>query len=408
MAGGIVRIWALALALGAGTQAVAARVVSLAGARQAIETPAVTTRDASLSALAVEGRSAELAARLDLIANDASLTDVAQEWLLDRGLHALARLAPSPAARATVARLTARKPIVYTRVDPDHGDRATPLYDTGATARFVLRNWERSAARTAAADDLAARDARVVSRFADTAADAARAGIGDAFRVAPLTEIAAQRTAVAAALAEGRRVDAIALILAERLADRDLFGLVIDHAEEREALAAVTAVTRALDASAALEALTRASRRADIASAAVLEAGRLATNDAAARRFLFEALDDPGIATSAAASLGALHDPAVSAEIGRRLSDARSDGERRLLVLALRLDMSPAARGELERFRRSGRGSPALQAKTRQLARAMSRTILAALLAGAALPAGAACIFDGNDEITNPVRHRLR
>ena len=365
MAGGIVRICALALALGAGTQAVAARVVSLAGARQAIETPAVTTRDASLSALAVEGRSAELAARLDLIANDASLTDVAQEWLLDRGLHALARLAPSPAARATVARLTARKPIVYTRVDPDHGDRATPLYDTGATARFVLRNWERSAARAAAAADLAARDARIVSRFADTAADAARAGIGDAFRVAPLTEIAAQRTAVAAALAEGRRVDAIALILAERLADRDLFGLVIDHAEEREALAAVAAVLRALDASAALEALTRASRRADIASAAVLEAGRLATNDAAARRFLFEALDDPGIAPSAAASLGALHDPAVSAEIGRRLSDARSDGERRLLVLALRLDMSPAARGELERFSRSGRGSPALQAKTR-------------------------------------------
>ena len=122
---------------------------------------------------------------------------------------------------------------------------------------------------------------------------------------------------------------------------------------------------RALDASAALEALTRASRRADIASAAVLEAGRLATNDAAARRFLFEALDDPGIATSAAASLGALHDPAVSAEIGRRLSDARSDGERRLLVLALRLDMSPAARAELERFSRSGKGSPALQAKTR-------------------------------------------
>ena len=32
----------------------------------------------------------------------------------------------------------------------------------------------------------------------------------------------------------------------------------------------------------------------------------------------------------------------------------------------------------------------------------MSRTILAALLVGAALPAGAACNFDGNDEITNP------
>lgn len=366
MAGGIVRICALALALGASTQAVAARVVSLSDARQAVATPAVAARDASLSALAAEGRSTELAARLDLIANDGSLADVAQEWLLDRGLHALARLAPTPAARATVTRFTARAPTVYTRVDPDHGERATPLYDTGATARFVLRNWERGAARAAAAADLAARNTRIASRFAVESADAARAGIGDAFRVAPLAEIAAQRTAVAAALAEGQRVDALALILAERLADRDLFGLVIDHAEEREALAALAAVPRALDAAAALEALTRASRRADIASAAVLEAGRLATNDAAARRFLFEALADPGIAPSAAVALGALHDPGVSTEIGRRLADARSDGERRLLVLALRLDMSPAARAELERFSRAGKGSPALQAKTRR------------------------------------------
>lgn len=366
MAGGIVRICALALALGASTQAIAARVVDPASARRAISAPAVAARDAGLAALAAEGRTTELAARLDLIAHDGTLDDVAQEWLLDRGLHALARLSPSPAARATVIRLTFRAPTVYTRVDPDHGERATPLYDAGATARFVLRNWERLAARAATAARLAARDARVAARFAIETSEAARAGTADAFRDAPLDEIAAQRAALASAQAEGRRVDALALIVAERLADPALFGLLVDYADEREALAAVATAPRALDAASALETLARASRRADIASAAVLAAGRLAAHDVAARRFLFETLADPGIAPSAAAALGALGDPGVSAEIGRRLASARTDGERRLLLLALRLDSSPAARTELERYARAGAGSPQLKAKTRR------------------------------------------
>lgn len=366
MPGGIVRICALALALGTSAQAIAARVVDPASARRAISAPAVAARDAGLTALEAEGRASELAAQLDLIARDGTLEDVAQEWLLDRGLHALSRISPTPAARATVIRLTARAPTVYTRVDPDHGERATPLYDAGATARFVLRNWERGAARAAAAASLAARDARVVARFAAAASDAARAGTADAFRDAPLDEIAAQRHAVGSALAAGRRVDPLALIVAERLADPALFGLLVDYADEREALAAVAKAPRALDAASALEALARASRRADIASAAVLAAGGLAEHDAAARRFLFESLADPGIAPSAAAALGALGDPGVSAEIGRRLESARTDGERKLLLLALRLDPSPAARTELERFARAGTGSPQLRAKTRR------------------------------------------
>lgn len=367
MAGGTVRICALALALCASTPALGARLVDPASARQAISTPSVATRDAGLAALAAEGRATELAARLELIAHDATLSDVAQEWLLDRGLHALARIEPSTAARATVTRLSSRAPTVYTRADPDHGERrATPLYDAGATARFVLKSWERHAARAAARRDLATRSNLPVAHFADAASNPERSGIADAFRAAPTAEIAAQGPAVAAALAQGRRVDALALIVAERLADRELFALLVDYADEREALAALAAARRALDSASALETLVRASRRADIASAAVLEAGRLAANDAAARLFLFEALADSGIAPSAAAALAALRDPGVSAEIGRRLSLARSDGERRLLVLALSLDENPAARAELDRFARSGAGSPQLQAKTRR------------------------------------------
>jgi hypothetical protein len=366
MTGGTVGIGALALALCASTPAFGAHVVDPASARQAISTPAVTTRDAGLAALAAEGRATELASRLELIAHDATLSDVAQEWLLDRGLHALARIEPSPAARATVTRLSSRAPTVYTRADPDHGERATPLYDAGATARFVLRSWERHAARATAQRDLATRSTGAVARFAAVASDPVRTGIADAFRAAPAAEIAAQRPAVAASLAQGQRVDTLALIVAERLADPGLFALLVDYADEREALAALSAARRALDPGSAFETLARASRRADISSAAVLEAGRLAADDAAARRFLFEALADPGMAPSAAAALAALRDPGVSAEIGRRLSHARADREQRLLVLALSLDGSPAARAELDRFARSGAGSPQLQAKTRR------------------------------------------
>ena len=151
MTGGAARFCAFVLALLCSAPALAARIIDPSSARAAISTPAVTARDASLAALASEGRATELAARLELIAHDGSLVDVAQEWLLDRGLHALARMTPSPAALATVRRLALRSPAVFTRVDPDHGDRGTPLYDAGATARFVLRSWERNAARTAAA-----------------------------------------------------------------------------------------------------------------------------------------------------------------------------------------------------------------------------------------------------------------
>ncbi|HEY6099841.1 MAG TPA: hypothetical protein VIW03_10450, partial [Anaeromyxobacter sp.] len=345
------------------------RIVDPASARRAVENPAVLARDAELAALAAGPRPTELAARLEVIARDATLADVAQEWLLDRGLHALARMAPTPAARATVGRLASRAPIVYTRIDPDHGDRATPLYDAGATARFVLRTWNRNQARAIAELELAAGNTRSVDRYAAHAAEHARSpvlsGIADAFRAAPAPQLATQRSAGIAALAAGQRVDALVLILAERLADPELFGLVFDNADEETALAAVPAVARVLDAPAALGALTRASRRSDIGSAALLEIGRLAKEDPAARDALFDALADGARAPSAAAALAWLADPSVSAELGRRLALAKTEDTRRILVLALKLDADPAARAGLARFAQSGAGSPKLQREVR-------------------------------------------
>ena len=371
MAGGNARIIALALALSLGGPVVhAARVVDPATARQAIANAAVVARDAELASLAAGNRTTELAARLEVIARDPAITDVAQEWLLDRGLHAIARMAPTSEARAAVARLSARRPTVYARVDPDHGERATPLYDAGATARFVLRNWDRAAAREAARGNLAGGTTAAVDRYAARGriqgADPVRAGIADAFRTAPLAQLPAQRAALSDSFARGDRVDELGLILAERLADRDLFIRVFDSADEPAALAAVSGISRALDPQSALSALVVASRREPIASAAVLEIGKLARNDAAARRFLFDSVSTPDLGPSAAAALAALHDPAVSADLGRRLAGVKSEDSRRLLVLALRLDASPAARAELERFAKADAGSAQLRKEVRQ------------------------------------------
>lgn len=370
MTGGIARLLALSLALAVACAADAApRVVDPASARQAVEVPAVLARDAELAALAAGDRANDLAARLEVIAHDATLTDVAQEWLLDRGLHRIARLGPTPAARATVARLSTRAPIVYTRVDPDHGDRATPLYDAGATARFVIRTWNRNEARQIAEAELAAGNTRSVDRYAAHAAEHAHgpvlSGIADAFRAAPAPQLASQRAALVAAIEAGQRVDALALVVAERLADSALFDLVFDNGDAETALAAVPAVARGLDAQTALGVLARASRRGDVGSAALLEIGRLAGNDAAARQVLFDALSDPARAASAAAALARLGDPSVSAEIGRRLAAAKTEDERRVLVLALKLDANPAARAELGKFEQSRRGSPKLQQEVR-------------------------------------------
>ena len=116
----------------------------------------------------------------------------------------------------------------------------------------MLRNWDRNAAREGARADLAAGVTTAVDRFSSRGAiegaDPVRAGVADAFRAAPLAQLPAQRAAIAESVARGRRVDEIALIVAERLADRELFGLVFDNADEPVALAAVSGVSRSLDA----------------------------------------------------------------------------------------------------------------------------------------------------------------
>jgi hypothetical protein len=347
----------------------AREVVDIGAARRVLAGSAAVEGVAQLAALARTGAVDELGAQLERVVADARLNSIEREWLLDRGLHDLARLTPSPAARAIVEGIARREPEVFVRVDPDHGRHAVPLYDPPATARFVLRTWMRAAARDQALAGLQANLSWPLERFAQTAAaaelDPAQAGIADAFDRAAPAVLLRYRGAVIGAIERGERVDELALRMAVRLRDRELHALVIDHADADIALAAVRLTGELFDASPAFESLVQASRRSEIASAATLEIGRVAREDVRARTHLFDVLHDAALAASAAAALAALHDPAVAVELGRRLQGSTQEAARRQLVLALKLDGSPEARDVLQRFAKASAGSPELQKEVR-------------------------------------------
>jgi hypothetical protein len=290
---------------------------------------------------------------------------IAHELLLDRGLHELGRTPPTPAARALVEQTARLPPTIYVRVDPDHGSHAAPLYDPGATARFVLNQWTRIAARDEALTALASGQRWPLERYAQSEApaerDAAKAGVVEAFEQAPARTLANMRDALAAALRGGERIDELAAVAAERLRDAELFTLVLAHADAPVALRALGKMSRALSAAEQFDSLRAAAQRAELASAATLQIGRLAAEDPRARSHLFEQLADPGVADSAAAALASLHDPAIAAELGRRLESEPREDIRGRLALALQLDGSPAARIELAGFVAARSGSAQLR-----------------------------------------------
>lgn len=351
------------------TTAQAQQIVQPYAAQKATTSAAAVEHSQRLSTLADRQATSELVAELQRLSQGAGNVSIANEWLLDRGLHELSRVQPTTAAKTLLHTISQRPAQLFVQVDPDHGSHAVPLYDPGATARFVLRNWERTAAREQASAALAADLSSPLERFAadniSSETAPAKAGIVDAFRAATPQTLARQKSAIAAALTRGERVDEIAAVTAERLSDAGLYELVIGHADDAVALGAVQRVRAVLGDAAALDILIAASARQQIASAALLEIGRVAEQDSRARAYLFTMLTDPAAGSSAAAGLASLHDPTVAAELGRRLVTTKRESERRQLALALKLDGSSAARAQLDQFVKARSGSAKLRKEVR-------------------------------------------
>ena len=346
----------------------AREVADGAAVQQSISHPDVRAAAERLSIAA--GRSTDaLAAELERASMLGAGGEIAREWLLDQGLHTLASMTPTPAARAFVIAAAQRPPQVFVRVDPDHGSHLVPLYDPAATAGFVLRAWERRTARERATADLLSYGGWSVARFAQDARsfelDPVKAGIADAFRTVPIDALTQQRAAIDASLDAGANAGELALIAAERLGDPQLYDLVLQHADASTALRGVRSARAGLGESAALKLLTAAAQRDEIASASILEIGRIAPTDAAARALLFDMLDEGPAGPSAAAALSKLRDDSVVAELGRRLNSTASNAARTNAALALKLDGSAPARAELEKFLQTTHGTAALRKDVR-------------------------------------------
>ena len=357
------------LSLLVGSSALATEVVNGAAIQKAIHRTTVQQAAQRLDQLARGASVGELIAELERLLQTTPPGTIEHEWLLDRGLHALAGLRPTPAARAFAARIAEHKPQVFTRLDPDHGAHIAPLYDPAATARFVLRSWDRADARDRATAALSADQSWPLDRFAQNDAsveiDAINAGIADAYRAAHIDAVARQQNAIVASLQSGARIDELAAIAAERLQDPELYRLVLSHAEGAVALDQVRRVRGVLGESAALDVLITASERPEIASASILEIGRIAQQDARARDALMNKLDDAAAGPSAAAALGGLQDAGVVSALGRRLTASTSEPGRTHAALALKLNRSPAARAQLEQFLKSSSGPARLRKEVR-------------------------------------------
>ena len=342
-----------------------AALIDVAAAQRATSAPPASAAAARIRQHVSRGSTDAVVGELRAVLADPTFEPAAQEWLLEAGLHTLRDLPVTPGARALAEELAMRPPRLYVQVEPEHGNRAVPLYDVGAVARYALRDWIRDEARAATALALALGSPAALDGWSpqDTSpqAMATRDGILDAWRGAKIAQLAGQRAAVVAALRTGRDADRIALELARRLRDAELYSLTIGYAEPAVALAAVQGAMRDLDPASALGVLGKAADREPIASAALLAIGRLAETDAAARQLLFDRLSDPVSGASAAAALAHIEDTGVAAQLATRLATAKDEPMRRRLALALRLNGGAAARDALRRIVTTQQGSPELR-----------------------------------------------
>ena len=361
----------------AGAQTALAReVIDPASLRRAVAQPEVAARGRRMDELVRLNDLPALAEELRRAIGDPQLTEVAREWLIDRALHGLAGGVPTPQARALVEKVSRREPHVYTVADPEHArefatgavqaSSAVPAIDPGATARFVLRQWDRADARLRALGALRAGESWPLDSFGADAGESRKAGVLDAFAKLSDAQLVNLRGPLLVAIEREPAIGEVALLAGERLRDVDLMQAVIAHAHAPIALRGVQRTRAVLDASAAFGVLSDATRRDEVASAAVLELGHLASQEPRAREFLLGSFDRAALAPSAAAALAALQEPSVAVQIGERLRKTRSEPTRRMLALALQLDGGSAARTELARFAASGAGTPQLRKEVRE------------------------------------------
>ena len=305
--------------------------------QHALAAPTASQYAREISSSGQERDASALLASLVRIEQDPDLESTARTVLLHDALVALAGTPPDPDA-LPILRRHADAPRVVRAWHEDEGHRvAIDAYDTGAAARYAMREWRRAETREATLAALEQHSWR---------ADASDmvSGIEDAFAAAPVAHVAAARSEIIAGLEAGLPLEVVALTAALRNSDSDLAARVVDHGRAHVVLHALGDIASGFPAQDAFMLMTLASEREDIGAAAVAQAGRWSPSLPAARGWLLARLGDPRLGTAAAHSLS--RDPGAISALEDLLAAAGALTRNRA-ALALYLNGSGSARDAL-------------------------------------------------------------
>jgi hypothetical protein len=134
------------------------------------------------------------------------------------------------------------------------------------------------------------------------------------------------------------------LVAASRLRDADLYEEVIVNGEADYARQAIASLGRKLSGDEVTGILAAGLKRPELASAAILELGQVATNDIEVRGWLLQRLANPGDGASAALALARLPGNDVLDDIRAVILGNAAQLAKLRAALVLRLSGSPEAR----------------------------------------------------------------
>ncbi len=306
----------------------------------------VGSRITAMNSIADAGDAGELSTELLRIDSDDDLDESVREYLLEAGIIAMSRVTPDDQARRILAEYRSRPVTVFVRMHEEHGEAVIPLYDVAAAARFTEQNWDIDQAAALVQAKLASGQWQPVSFRTPPAGlsiERWQAGSVKAFQEAAVQAVSIHKTALLDALKNGESVGQLIMEVAVRTSDPVLFDAVAGHTDAALVLRAIAKTTKHLNRSDATTFLKRCAERPDVASAAILELGSVATDDYATRAWLLQRLGNADDGASAALALSRLSDQAILDDVRNIIEGDHPELHRLRAALVLRLSSLPAA-----------------------------------------------------------------
>jgi hypothetical protein len=335
-----------AIAVSAATHSVAATVIIDDRAAHIESLSAVSDRVASVHAMAKNEESAALVTSLKAIGGDQAMDPVLRDYLLETTILALSGTTPTALSRAAVEEYQHRAVSSFIRLRDEHGNAVIPLYDLAAAARLTIRVWDVSDAKARVSEALRVRQwtpADLLQTPAEISGSAWQEGTRQAFESVDRQLLLEQKASLLHAQRDSNQFDTLLLVMAVQLRDRDLYNVVLTMANPRDALEAVGSINTGFHHVEAAEILILAAARDEVASAAILELGKLVSNDDMARGWLLERLASPGDGGSAALALARVGDTNILSDIESIIKSDAPELAKLRAALVLRLSNTEAA-----------------------------------------------------------------